>query len=63
MILGDKECDEETAYFLKHGKLKPYERCSCNYGLGESDNDYHLHDNRADEFYCWQGSRIPCWFE
>lgn len=63
MILGNQECDEETAYFLMHGKLKPYERSNCQYGLSENDIDYHLHENRPDEYYCWQGTRIPCWFE
>jgi hypothetical protein len=63
MILGNQECDEETAYFLMHGKLKPYKRPNCQYGLSENDIDYHLHESRPDEYYCWQGTRIPCWFE
>jgi hypothetical protein len=61
MILGDKECDEETAYFLTYGEIKPYERCSCQYGLSEDDIDYYIHENEPDEFICWQGTQIPSW--
>lgn len=62
MILGDKECDEETAYFLKYGEMKPIKR-SCQYGLNDDDIDYYIHDKRPDEYYCWQGTQIPRWFE
>lgn len=62
MKLGEAECDENIAYFLKYGKIKPLER-TCKYGLTDDDIDYYIHDNKPDEYYCWQGTRIPCWFE
>ena len=63
MILGNEECDEEIAYFLKHGKYPPYERHKCTYGLTEADIDYHIHNNKPSPYYCWRGWRIPQWFE
>lgn len=59
MILGNKECDEEIAYFMKLGKLKPYKK-NCAFKTAEFDWE---RNNKPDEYYCWQGSRIPLWFE
>lgn len=62
MKLGEIECDEETAYFLKYGKHKVHEK-KCKQGLTSDDIDYYIHDNKQDKYYCWQGTRIPKWFE
>lgn len=62
MILGNTECDYDTAYFLKNGEY-PKKENNCKYGLTNDDVDYYIHENRQDEYYCWRGSRIPCWFE
>ena len=59
MILGNQECDEEMAYFLKYGKIKPYKK-TCLYEPAK--HDYET-DNEPPPYYCWQGSRIPQWFE
>ena len=61
MILGEQECNDEIAYFLTYGEIKPYERSSCQYGLSENDIDYHIHEKEPDTYICWQGSQIPKW--
>ena len=58
-MLGDDECDEEIAYFLKHGKNKPYKRTCKN---TQPQHDYER-DNEPEPYYLWQGTRIPQWFE
>lgn len=62
MILGNTECDEDLAYFFRYGKIKPVKR-NKRYGLTDDDIDYHIHEEDIDTYYCWQGTRIPCWFE
>ena len=59
MILGDQECDEEIAYFLKHGERKPYKR-TCTFKPPEFDWETV---NEPSPYYCWRGRRIPQWFE
>lgn len=62
MMLGDKECDWETAHILKYG-TRPKIKKTCIYGLTENDIDYHMHKDNVNEFDLWRGTRIPCWFE
>ncbi|MCM1338892.1 MAG: hypothetical protein NC191_04415 [Muribaculaceae bacterium] len=52
--------DYNTAYFLKYGKIPPYLRNECSYAPASFDWEQ---DNKPDPYYCWQGTRIPQWFE
>ena len=83
MILGDNECDWETAFFMTYGRQPTLEEISKHHehllkeylkkqGLSlkewqkqiqETEKDYHIHDDAPDAYYCWQGTRIPQWFE
>lgn len=44
MMLGEFECDEETAYFLKHGKHMPLkERCKQSQFSSDPEYDEELY--------------------
>lgn len=60
MKLGDSECDYETGYFLTHGQYPPKEDNHCISTPAEYDKERHC---EPDPYYCWQGTRIPQWFE
>lgn len=52
--------DYDTAYFLKYGEKAPYreERCTRK----EAAFDWEQ-VNESAPYYCWQGTRLPQWFE
>lgn len=71
MKLGLNECDEETAYFLQHGRYPKHER-TCTFAPPERiysemfpdiDRSSEGWETQQDPYYCWHGTRIPCWFE
>ena len=52
--------DYNTAYFMKYGRNAPVFKNDCK--LAPSEFDWEI-TYQPDEYYCWQGSRIPQWFE
>lgn len=52
--------DYNTAYFMKYGKNAPMFTNNCKQAPAEFDWE---RTNSPDEYYCWQGCRIPLWFE
>ena len=52
--------DYDTAYFMKYGKNPPYRKKDCKFTPPEFDWEVAY---EPDPYYCWQGSRIPQWFE
>lgn len=59
MILGEKECDAEIAYYLKHGKmLAIHNKSTPKPAEFDWEKAYE-----QDSYHCWQGTRIPQWFE
>lgn len=59
--------DYDTAYFMKYGKRPPAIKeektikCFDDAYLAESLAYEIMYE--PDEYYCWQGTRIPQWFE
>lgn len=60
IILGNTECDHETGYFLEYGKYPPIKEKECIFAPAEFDWEKA---NEPDTYYCWQGTRLPQWFE
>jgi hypothetical protein len=59
MMLGNQECDAETAYYLKHG-TKPEYKYNCTASPPDCNWEKAY---EPDPYYCWHGTRIPQWFE
>lgn len=63
-MLGDNECDEETAYFLKYGKNKPYKR-TCKLVPPTEDNEEAYREYQEanfNEYFDWAGTyRYALW--
>lgn len=59
MMLGNQECDAETAYYLQYGTYPKYEyNCTVVPPAYDKETDF-----TPDTYYCWYGTRIPQWFE
>lgn len=60
VLLGDKECDRETAYYLKFGRILPI----TGKGKPKPPTEFDWEQiNEPDHYYCWQGTKMPQWFE
>lgn len=58
MLLGEYECDYETAYIMENGKLPPLKK-RCIHGEVEIRSAIERDWNELDEEYvCWRGWRI-----
>lgn len=60
MKLSESDLDYEIGYFMKHGTYPPREENKCVYAPAEYDWEQL---NEPDSYYCWQGTRLPQWFE
>lgn len=49
-LLGDYECDEETAYYMKYGKYPPRKECNC-----KSTIEPEIYDREweQEQYYDW----------
>lgn len=53
------DLDYDMAYFMQHGKYPPPRvRKKTVPAKGDWETI-----NEPDQYYCWQGTRIPQWFE
>lgn len=58
MILGNKECDEETAYLLKYGKY-PKRENRCTQGQPDIRDAIEREWNEPDmQYQLWRGCRF-----
>jgi hypothetical protein len=58
MLLGDRECDYDTAYFMKYGKYPPVQR-NCTKGEVSISDALERDWNEPNmQYIMWQGCNL-----
>lgn len=60
MILGNTECDYDTAYFLKYGEYPKVKK--CKQGLPEINRSSEIWDREPEQYILYRGWRMPDFF-